>query len=116
VRALSAKAGWATLLLLSGGCTIVRVEGPARATTAHLGVLRITATGPGAIVYRSAGFGLVPGLHGVTLGAATETVALVPRDDCHIILFGPRIHEAQALAAALAPVVRRRDICSLGEE
>ncbi len=102
--------------LATAGCTIVRIDGPARVTSVHLGTLRIEPTAPGILVYRAAGIGVVPGLRGATLGANVETAALVSDPAaCRIILFAPRPRDAHALAAALAPVVRDRDICSLGE-
>lgn len=110
-RAMGASACAAAAL---GGCTIVEVHGPAGVrTSAHLGTLRIVADAPGLVAYRSIGWGLVPGVHGATLGVAAETAAFVPdAAACRLILFAPRRRDAEQLARLLAPVVRDRDICS----
>ncbi|MGZ8286840.1 MAG: hypothetical protein ACXW27_16010 [Allosphingosinicella sp.] len=65
------------LALLASACTIVRVDGPARVTSTHFGVLRIQPEpGAGMVAYRTRGFGLVPGPEGVTLGYSKAEVAL----------------------------------------
>ncbi len=65
------------IALLASACTVVRVEGPARVTSTHFGVLRIQPEpGAGMVAYRSRGFGLVPSPEGLTLGYSEAEVAL----------------------------------------
>jgi hypothetical protein len=103
------------LVFTVGGCTIVKVEGPARVTMVGLGAVRIEPVAAGGIVYRSRGIGLVPGLGGATLGYRSETAALLPAtDDCRLILFEPHQRDAEALRDILKPVITDKQICING--
>jgi hypothetical protein len=105
--------------LLLQGCAIVTIEGEAKTSVLHLGVLRIEpAQGNRVLVYRTRGVGIVPGRSGMTIGAAEETAALIyAADDCRIILFQPRPEEAAALRASLADMgATPQTICILGEK
>lgn len=77
MRQLLKLASLSAAALLGSACTIVRVDGPARVTSTHFGVLRIQPeSGAGLVAYRSRGFGLVPSPEGVTLGYSEAEVAL----------------------------------------
>jgi hypothetical protein len=104
------------LALVLSGCTVIHIEGGERAFVPRFGVLRIEAPdGARTIVYRSTGLGLVPGRDGVTLGARTETVALVyAPDDCRIVLFQPSREDLVALREALVES-GLQPACILGE-
>jgi hypothetical protein len=87
------------MLLLSTGCTIVRVES-AGAVKVHAvaGVLKIEAgaNSSDVVAYRVRGFGLVPTLGGLTLGYSAEDVVLLKgANACRIIVFElPNLPEA----------------------
>jgi len=76
-------------LLAMSSCTIVQVNGANPVTSFHFGVLKLEpAAGAGSLSYRSRGFGLVPGLNGVTIGFAREdTVIVFDPDDCRTVVF-----------------------------
>lgn len=70
-------------------CTVVRIDGPARVTSSHFGILRVEPAGRQAMLaYRIRGVGLVPGREGLTLGYRQEdTAAVYDRSSCQLVLF-----------------------------
>lgn len=97
-------AGLFAVGLLSTGCTIVQVNGPARATVAKFGILKIEPEGDARLVtYRSSGVGLVPSVNGATLGISSETVAIVLHpEDCRLVIFEMTAQEVATLREVLA--------------
>ena len=79
----------ALFLMAAAGCTVVQVEGASPASAIAFGAVRLEAPdSPGWIAYRSRGLGLVPGIGGTTLGAATESAVLVFRpEECRVVIF-----------------------------
>lgn len=77
------------LPLLIGGCTIVRIEGAQRATTVHLGILKIAPETPGGMIaVDTTGFGLVPGVNGATLGFSRDrAVFMSDLSRCRFVIF-----------------------------
>jgi hypothetical protein len=105
--------------LAVGGCTIVQIDGPARISTPRFGILRIEpARDADTVIYHVRGIGLVPGRGGATLGASSETAALIyGRDTCRIILFEPNERHVAALADILGPArAPIGDVCLAGEK
>lgn len=118
MRLTSAIAALAGPALLLAGCTIVEVRGDGRPATLQFGVLRIDpGAGARAVILRSHGVGLVPGLDGATLGARSESAALIyAPEDCRLVLFDPQ--PGAVTAAVDAMVARggdRSTICIVGE-
>jgi hypothetical protein len=103
------------LALLASACTVVRVEGPARVTNTHFGVLRIEPMpGAGMVAYRTRGLGLVPGPEGVTLGYSKAEVALAydPRRCQSIVFQWPA--SGEGLNLLLREIKDTANICMTG--
>ena len=97
-------------------CTVVHIESPEVETRLYAGVLRIEPVeGADAIAYRSAGFGLVPGNNGATLGFAKEDVVAMRGDACRIVLFRADEDRTANLRAILSQAADPKDICEVGE-
>ena len=107
----------AALLPLLSACTVIQVNGPVRATYVKMGVVRIEAANmEQTLVLRTEGFGLVPGISGLTLGYSRETVAAIGDSaPCRLILFSPSVTALQSLDKLAAARGKKIDsICEAG--
>lgn len=79
----------AAMIGLISACTIVRVEGASPSTSVHMGTLKIEPQpGAGLMILRTKGIGLVPSVHGMTLGYRGEVAAWAyDPERCQVILF-----------------------------
>jgi hypothetical protein len=105
-----------TASAILSGCTVVQVYGEAAVTrTWAFAPLTVAPKpdGQSVVVATARGFGLVPGLRGVTLGYRNEAWAVVADPaDCRVIFFGASsqlIRDSQI--RALAAQSKGGDIC-----
>lgn len=101
--------------LAASACTVVHVDGPAKVSSTHFGILRIEPKpGAGMVAYRSEGVGLVAGPEGVTLGYSKAEVALAydPLRCQSIVFEWPKSAEARRLL--LREVGDTATICMTG--
>ncbi len=101
-RRWSRLAAVVALALSSAACTVVRIEGTADLSR-HFGVLQISP-GPGnsTIIVDTQGFGVVPSMHGLTLGESHErAVYLANASDCRAVFFVETEAEAARILALL---------------
>lgn len=105
----------AAAIALVGACTTVQVSGgrPAPRLWAFAPIqIRAESTAP-VLLVTSRGFGLSPGLHGVTLGYRSETWAAVSDpDSCRVIFFSapePLVHDP--VAQLLARELKEGELC-----
>lgn len=102
--------------LLAPACTVVRVDGPARVSSTHFGVLRIEPP-PGAamLAYRTTGLGLVPAPEGLTVGySRSDAVLSYDPSSCQVVVFKwPR--EGEATAKLMKILKETSEQCRQGE-
>lgn len=95
----------------------MQVEGKAGITAVSFGSLRIEPSGEARLVaYRSSGFGLVPGVNGLTLGYGSELVGVVfSPEDCRLVILEANSEQIAEIARILGPEEEQRSLCVVGE-